>query len=393
MAEVLDEIIQFENENTVLDFKSIQYEKSTYHSLLKDLISMANAKTKDIKYIIIGVKLKPDGKREFLGLTDDLIDDATYQQLVSNNIEPELHFIYYPHEYEKKTFGIFKIFNCHDQPYMMKKDYFKLKVGESWIRKGSHQTRLTRKDIDFYIEQKLSINEFKSKVYTYFDTIDNYTIEMKITNSDNLPSKLAEKKIKNILLKKREELKNTHKNLTPLFEFNHPGLGANTYEQRSIETLEENLSNINQTYKEDDEHFYFELNANKFNFKILNDSDEYLEDASIELKIEKDGIYIPKRIHEKPDNTIDSLFFKKNYKSIDLIHFNYPNVSENQTEYIIVENIGDLKHKISQDVFKEDLRIAIQPRLLNEEILVKVKIFGKNLKTPIINKIVIKVKN
>ena len=76
-----------------------------------------------------------------------------------------------------------------------------------------------------------------------------------------------------------------------------------------------------------------------------------------------------------------------------MIHFNYPDVTKNQTEYIIVENIGNLKHKISQNVFKEDLRIAINPRLLDEEILVKVKIYGKNLKTPIINKIVIKVKD
>ncbi len=35
-----DDMINFENENTALDFKAIQYEKEQYESFLKDVISM-----------------------------------------------------------------------------------------------------------------------------------------------------------------------------------------------------------------------------------------------------------------------------------------------------------------------------------------------------------------
>ena len=126
MTDNLDDIIEFENENTELDFKAIQYQKVKFQHLLKDLMSMANAKTDADKYIIIGVKLLGNGNRDILGITEDFIDEATYQQLVHNNIEPELNFSYVSYQFQNKTLGVFKIFDSIDRPYMMKKDFGKL---------------------------------------------------------------------------------------------------------------------------------------------------------------------------------------------------------------------------------------------------------------------------
>lgn len=39
----LDEIIEFENESTYLDFKREEYRSQEYEKLIKDVISMANA--------------------------------------------------------------------------------------------------------------------------------------------------------------------------------------------------------------------------------------------------------------------------------------------------------------------------------------------------------------
>ena len=70
---------------------------------------------------------------------------------------------------------------------------------------------------------------------------------------------------------------------------------------------------------------------------------------------------------------------------------NYPEVMENETEYLILENLGDLKHQISENALKVDLRIAINPKLNNIEKIVKIKIFGKNLSKPIEDQLIIKV--
>ena len=391
MTENLDDIIEFENENTELDFKAIQYQKVKFQDLLKDLMSMANAKTDADKYIIVGVKLLGNGNRDILGITEDFIDEATYQQLIHNNIEPELNFSYVSYQFQNKTLGVFKIFDSIDRPYMMKKDYGKLKIGEAFIRKGSHLTRLTRKDFDFYTEKKITEQRFKGKILTYFDKINQKSIALKILSNGDYPSDKAAGKIKKILLEKKEKLKKTEGMFVPFFDQDIRMLGGTPYENRSIKTLEENLENVAETYREDDLHYLFEVKAHKFNFRILNDDTEYLEDASIELKIEKEGLYIADKIYSKPDNSNSIISLKYELNPPSWESMNYPEVIENETEYLILENLGNLKHQISENALKVDLRIAINPKLNKTEKIVKIKIFGKNLSKPIEDQLIIKV--
>lgn len=138
----LEDTIRFENENTNLDFKAIQYKKEKYDSFLKDIIAMANAKSSEDRFIIVGVNLKANGDRDIIGIGEDFVDEAIYQQIITENIEPELDFNYYPYEIDGIKLGVFRIYNCFNPPYMLKKDFGKLNKGDSFIRKGSHQTRL-----------------------------------------------------------------------------------------------------------------------------------------------------------------------------------------------------------------------------------------------------------
>lgn len=388
MKENLDDIIKFENENTVLDFKAIQYHKAKFQDLLKDLISMANAKTDDDKYIIVGVKLLGNGNRNIEGITDDFIDEATYQQLIYNNIEPELNFSYFSYQFEKQIIGVFKIFDSNDRPYMMKKDFGKLAIGNAFIRKGSHQTRLTRKDLDFYTEEKITKNRFNGKIFIYFDKINRKSIEFKISSNRDLPSDKVAEEIKKIILDKKDKLKKNKGILMPFSDLDISMIGERPYENRSIKTLEENLA---ENYREDDIYYLFEVLAHKFNFSILNDDTKYLEDASIELKIDKEGIYIADKIFHKPDNSGCKSHLNYTSNTLPLKNRNYPEVIENETEYLIFEQIGNLKHQISENAFKVDLRIVIDPKILNSEKLVKIKIFGKNLSKPIEDKLIIKI--
>mgnify|MGYP000922978804 FL=1 len=91
-------------------------------------MSMANADFESNRYIIIGVKLRNNGEREFLGINkDEFIDQANYQQIVRENIEPDIPLEYFPYDVNGVSLGVFCISNCKDKPYMMRKDYGKLK--------------------------------------------------------------------------------------------------------------------------------------------------------------------------------------------------------------------------------------------------------------------------
>jgi schlafen family protein len=86
----LEDILRFHVEGNSVDFKAVEYKKEQFPALLKDIPAMANSATNDDRYIIIGVKLHPDGTRSFDGISGEPTDSAIFQQLTHENIEPEL---------------------------------------------------------------------------------------------------------------------------------------------------------------------------------------------------------------------------------------------------------------------------------------------------------------
>lgn len=64
----LDDKIKYDNENSGLDFKEIQYKKEMHQDLIKDVMCMANADIDGDRYIIIGVDYKSSNERDFIGI-------------------------------------------------------------------------------------------------------------------------------------------------------------------------------------------------------------------------------------------------------------------------------------------------------------------------------------
>ncbi len=383
MMKELEDIIKYENECTEIEFKSVQYEKSQYEKLLKDLISLANSRSKNDKYIIVGVKHYPDGKRDLNGINDKFIDEATYQQLVHENIEPDLGFSYLPFKFEGKQYGIFKIVDCLDPPYMMKKSKGNLKKGNSFIRKGSHQTMLTRKDLDLILEDKLEKGFFKGQIEVYFEEKIGENLDVNFISKENFPSEKAAMKIKEVIANKEQMQKLIPKGFIQHIERSYKFLDNGTsYENRSIDTLKENLENVKETYQEHDLYHLYEELAHKFNFILLNNGEEYLEDVSVEVRIPKKDIFIANEIYPKP--RVHNQVLTVNRPSlVSIENTRYPLVIELENDYLITDSIGNLKHNIKKSGLEVPIRLAISPKIKASKIIAKIKIFGKNLKKPI----------
>ena len=146
----LSDIIKDRYEGDYLDFKATQYKDNM--NLIKDVLAMANSFSELTKYIICGIKVKPNNEKEIQGIdSNEFKDSAELQQLIYSNIEPDLHIEYLSFEYEGKLLGIIKIENGDNRPYILKKDFGSLKKGLCYVRKGSHQTAASREDFDrFY---------------------------------------------------------------------------------------------------------------------------------------------------------------------------------------------------------------------------------------------------
>lgn len=165
----LIDLIHYENEKTGLDFKAVIYKADKFDDLLKDIMAMANAALEEDRYIVVGIKHHPSSERVILGV-EEFMDDATYYQLVHSNIEPDIHFEYFHVEVADKKVGVFRIFNCDNQPYLMKKDTKNLRRGDGFIRKGTSQMRLMRSDLDKIFAQRQSADEFTGKIDTVFES-------------------------------------------------------------------------------------------------------------------------------------------------------------------------------------------------------------------------------
>ncbi|WP_084159019.1 AlbA family DNA-binding domain-containing protein [Paenibacillus taiwanensis] len=183
------ELIEFGYECEYLDFKERQYHKDKSMDLLMDIMAMANSRHSGDKFIIIGVKDRPEGK-EIKGIDPkEFIDSSNYVQLVLNNIEPEIQFDYFRYVYKGAVLGVFKIYKTENKPYMMRKRFDRLNEGYCLIRKGSTNTVAKRSDFDYMYLNKgqFEIRFLEHALYAVHDTEGYAFIKVVLANTTELP--------------------------------------------------------------------------------------------------------------------------------------------------------------------------------------------------------------
>jgi len=386
----LEDIIQFETESTYCDFKATQYiqdSKDKVRDFLVDIMSFANADIDSDRFIVEGIKHKNDVERIFLGIDkENFKDPAIYQQIVHQNIEPDIDFDYILFEFNGKYYGVFKITNCNQQPYLMKKDYGdRLKRGDSYIRKGRHNTKMERRDFDRIYNKKSLQKSYIGDVEIKFSENQESTIQLSSLKEFVLPSRQAAEKIEGILEKRKKN---------PFIEkslFLNPSsfFGSTPYESRSTEELERNLSIISQAYSDDDAYELYEHHSQKINFLVENKGQQYIEDATIEVTFPKmEGLLVVDKIYEKPIHNSNPLALPQ-LRSFDSM--NYPSIKEQNDSIIILVHIGAIKHLIPVNTFDVPIRVIFSPLLSGEIIEVQCKIYAKNLTDPIIKNLKINI--
>lgn len=397
----IEDLILFENENVRLDFKREEYHRDNFTSFLKDIIAMANAITREDRFIIIGLKPTSPEVRGIVGLRNEITDAAIYQQIVYENIEPDLTLDYFPYKLQQNIFGVFKISSCDNPPYMMKKEFGngsnKLHKGDSYIRKGTHQTRLTRSDYDKYLQKSITENSFTGEVEFILETESfQNVLVVKPFEKIKRPSQVKKEKIESILEKKRKEMEQWKsmgiKNSFPssftdsmaMTFASISGTGI-PYENRSIPTLEDNLNKVEETYFKHDLFEIFEKQANKYNLIIHNIGIQYIVDATIIIKIPKiDGLIISTQIY--PDPNEESYLGSFNASSM-----NYPDVKQNDQEFIITEHIGNIRHLIATNSFQEPIRIIASDKIELKTFVIKIELYAENILTKIEKELVIEI--
>ena len=103
-------------EGETIDFKAIGYDISDERKkrdFAKDIASLANTPREEDAYIVLGVKKRPDGSSDIIGIEDN-IDDANLQSIASKFLEPSPRFLYEAVPHGNMVLGLITI--PMDQP-------------------------------------------------------------------------------------------------------------------------------------------------------------------------------------------------------------------------------------------------------------------------------------
>lgn len=395
----LDEMIEFENESTILDFKREEYRSQEYEKLIKDVMSMANAPISQTKYIIIGVKDIPGEDKQFQGL-DYITDQANLENIIQENIEPIVKFKYYSYDYKGIMLGIMEIYGNSNQPYMMKKDYKNLCKGDIWIRKGTRQSRANREDIDRMLNYRNDNSLVNSVKLGFNNTInDNIAAIVPTIDKSEAPSNKVKVQYEEQLQKLKDYInKGTKENekeplsyltgfvgLFSLSEYKPDKkeirIGYNEFGlpiYSNEDDLVDKIKNVHKNYYYEDYYFYFEEKSIKINFMILNDGNSFLEEVSIKFWFNKEIFNVAADLPEKPKDNYDILRINSTYTSSG-----YPEVTTESENYLVEEYFTSIRHKEPVKVFDEDLRVLVIKDKIGGTYKIPYRISARNLFEPI----------
>ncbi len=152
MDEKLFRTLLYQSEGPDLDFKRDQYafkgaDDLNKSKLLKDVLTFANSWRLGDAHVLIGVEDLSNGRRDPRGIPPgDHIDDASLQQFVNSKTNREVKFSYEAFLYDGKSFGIITI-PKQKRPLYTNKDFWIVKAGEIYFRRGSSCAVATIDDV------------------------------------------------------------------------------------------------------------------------------------------------------------------------------------------------------------------------------------------------------
>ncbi|MCM3390690.1 ATP-binding protein (plasmid) [Ureibacillus chungkukjangi] len=363
--------IENEDESVTLDFKKEAYGKKT-GEFLKDVAAFANALTNDLnRYIVIGVK-DQNGMKEYFNVNrNDIGDVSNFQQLIDQNIEPNIPIKIKYVNIEENELAVFEIGPCDNPPYVFKKDYPPTKQGIIYIRNGTSTRFAKRQELDLMYQRRDKVQS-KDISVGFIDAIES-SIELRVLNSgeiNNAPSNIRKRAIENEIKHRKSPYY-----MKPLVMASDFSILRNEKPLSRLDDseLQQMLLDVKKEFIKNDNYYFYEEVGNRFNLFIHNQGAEPLVGCTIKLKVPiVNGLKIAGDVYDDPTD------FSRIITMRNFVQSQYPQVGKTENMYIITEKIAKLKHKLTTKVFLEDIRIVFLPEFEEKEITIQYEIYADN---------------
>ena len=148
------------------------------------------------------------------------------------------------------------------------------------------------------------------------------------------------------------------------------------YEDRSPDELAEEMRQIRQRYRSQDEHYLFEQHSQELQFVIYNQGDEIIRDASLSLVMPNHAAFyvagqLPKILQD--DRFVDRTPAEQ---------AEYPSVALSDDSVQVSGMLGDIESGELMEAFTAPLRVCVGTDLSGRRFGVQYSLFAKNLRAP-----------
>lgn len=347
--------------------------------MVREVLGLANAEVQDDRYMVFGAH--HDGTAiNIIGLTDAdrncLEDDVSS---IGELIEPGLNVKVNYETVDGKLIGLLHLKDCGNPPYVVKETVSeRLQRGECWIRKNGKIGLALRSDLD-RMYGKVKLAQSPSVLVGFNGQPEHQVLEVKIPDRADPPSKRATQELQR---SEESDQLTSETSIARARVVNARMYVAETALTEADNTIKSENASEEMRRKRADIYYFFEEQAVKINFSILNKTRLTFEDATFELTFPRTTDFdISDRIHAPPD---------QNHSSVEADLMGYPEVEKTRNSIRVGASLGAIQPGRGIDAFECAIRLAVGTGWRGKKLGIHYALKAVNLKKPFTGRLKIK---
>lgn len=365
--------------STGVQFRPDTYGEKGIRVFLRDVLAMANASVEGSRYIVVGVGFDANGCRHVREIPgEEFSGNPSYQSLANEYIEPPVRIQFTPVSVDGVRVGVFEIGDCQDRPYMVRADYSEhLRRGDAYKRVRNMPVKMGRRQLLKLFEQKFRDSVSTADIEVGFPgEIIHKQFSLPTCDLADLPSALASAKLHEMLDIRNQSI--AKGSTTMVARLAHARLYGteDPYVDRSPTIILQELEQLGEKYRHQDNHFLFRKNGRKLQLLVYNQGEEPVVDASLTLVLpHHPACHIA---DELPRRKINDIFVARTPDEIA----EYPTVTAKGNAVQIMTKIGNIPVGEPVEIFATPLLMCIGNELQGRRFGMRYRLHGQNLRSP-----------
>jgi len=378
---LLEKLLQQPVDSPQLHLRDAVYGASGQSVLLQEVLGMANADAHGVRHIFFGVTRGDNNQLVFTRLVDGALEELQGSaDLINRYIEPDLKVEPIYGDVQGHLVAALEISRCDNPPYIVKTDASRdLRRGDCWVREGGLFRPAQRADLDrmyrFTATRKPQPAD-NNIVRVGFETNPTKTaLTVAFPDASRPPSSQEAYRMQNEI-DARKAAHSVNVEDTGFVRLLHARVYGNDrpFQDQGINTLVEGYNTVLDSYQDEDDYYFFETNALKLNFSIVNTGHTPLEDVSVLMNVPwAEQFRTADRLYGPPSKPITA-------KESELQ--GYPRVKRYKSAVQIKQEIVRLEPDEAVTIFEQAIRISVKPELAGKKVAIRYSILAAGFERP-----------